>query len=54
MIEEFGGFEIFYSIFFFGGGGGGGLRKFGKYFLGWLDVHVRRDFGGYSKQSEDL
>ena len=28
-----------------------GVGKFGKYFLGWLDLS--RDFFGYSKQSED-
>jgi len=29
-----------------------GVGKFGKYFLGWLDLS--RDLLGYSKQSEDL
>jgi len=27
------------------------VGKFGKYFLGWLDLS--RNFSGYSKQSED-
>ena len=50
MIEGFFGFGIFNSrLFFFLGGGGVG--KFGKYFLGGLNLST--DFSGYSKQSKD-
>ena len=38
-------FEIFSSEILF-------VRKFGKCFLGWLDIG--RDFFGHSKQSKDL